>query len=262
MSARLSSTPSSDSSRVEAVARELDDLHRLLDALQREVLRLGGDQRAVGGDERVDRSAAPARAGSRSGSRRSRRRASASARRSVSSRPILPPSISSASARLRLAGMMSSWIASARRGAAGEHVGDRRLDVGGQVEVVREVALRVEIDRQRAHAAAAQHVGQRAHRGRLAGAALLGEHRDRLGHGRDTTQPGAAGSAAAPCPALRSSARLSVLESERRSARGRWLRLGVRGHAQEGQPVAPDDDLVAVLEHPARRRARRSRTRR
>ena len=41
--------------RVEAVAHELDHLHRLLDALQREVLRLGGDQRAVGGDQRVDR---------------------------------------------------------------------------------------------------------------------------------------------------------------------------------------------------------------
>ena len=40
--------------RVEAVARELDHLHRLLDALQREVLGLGGDQRVVGGDERVD----------------------------------------------------------------------------------------------------------------------------------------------------------------------------------------------------------------
>ena len=54
MSARLSSTPSSDSSRVEAVARELDHLHRLLDPLQREVLGLGGDQRVIGGDERVD----------------------------------------------------------------------------------------------------------------------------------------------------------------------------------------------------------------
>jgi hypothetical protein len=60
-----------------------------------------------------------------------------------------------------------------RLGASGEHVGDRRLDVGGQVEVVGQVALRVEVERQRAHAAATQHVGQRAHRRGLAGAALL-----------------------------------------------------------------------------------------
>ena len=39
---------------VQAVAGELDDLERLLDALHREVLRLGGQQRVVGGDERVD----------------------------------------------------------------------------------------------------------------------------------------------------------------------------------------------------------------
>ena len=39
---------------VQAVARQLDDLERLLDALQREVLRLGAEQRVVGGDERVD----------------------------------------------------------------------------------------------------------------------------------------------------------------------------------------------------------------
>ena len=39
---------------VQAVAGELDDLERLLDALQREVLRLGAEQRLVGGDERVD----------------------------------------------------------------------------------------------------------------------------------------------------------------------------------------------------------------
>ena len=40
---------------VEAVAGELDDLERLLDALEREVLGLGAEQRVVGGDERVDR---------------------------------------------------------------------------------------------------------------------------------------------------------------------------------------------------------------
>jgi hypothetical protein len=51
MSAMLSSTPSSDSS---GLRRELDHLHRLLDSPQREVLGLGGDERPIGGDERVD----------------------------------------------------------------------------------------------------------------------------------------------------------------------------------------------------------------
>ena len=46
---------------VEAVAGQLDDLERLLDALQREVLRLGAQQRVVGGDERVDRQQAERR---------------------------------------------------------------------------------------------------------------------------------------------------------------------------------------------------------
>ena len=50
----LRSTPSQLRSRVEAVARELDDLERLLDALEREVLRLAAEQGVVGGDERVD----------------------------------------------------------------------------------------------------------------------------------------------------------------------------------------------------------------
>ena len=40
---------------IEAVARELDDLDRLLDALQREVLRLRCDQRAVRRHERIHR---------------------------------------------------------------------------------------------------------------------------------------------------------------------------------------------------------------
>ena len=41
MSAMLNTTPSQLELGVQAVARELDDLERLLDALQREVLRLG-----------------------------------------------------------------------------------------------------------------------------------------------------------------------------------------------------------------------------
>ena len=55
MSAMLNSDAEPVEVGVEAVAGELDDLERLLDALQREVLRLGAEQRVVGGDERVDR---------------------------------------------------------------------------------------------------------------------------------------------------------------------------------------------------------------
>ena len=75
---------------VVVLPRLLDHLERAVDALQREVLRLGGDQRPVGGDEPVDRSAGRAPAGSRSGSRRRLLRASLSAFLSTTSRPILP----------------------------------------------------------------------------------------------------------------------------------------------------------------------------
>ena len=68
--------------------------------------------------------------------------------------------------------MMSSLTASAAAAPASTSaiVGSTS---GGQVEVVGEVALRVEVDGQRAHPAAAQHVGERAHGGGLARAALL-----------------------------------------------------------------------------------------
>ena len=95
--------------------------------------------------------------------------------------------------------MMSSLIASAAleppvstSAIVGSHV-------GRQVEVLGEVALGVEVDGERAHPAAPQHVGERAHRGRLAGAALLGEDGDLDGHRPDTTRhrPGGAGPSAA-----------------------------------------------------------------
>ena len=57
-----------------------------------------------------------------------------------------------------------------RPGAPREDVGDRRLDIGRQVEVVREVALRVEVDGEHAQRTAPQHVGQRPDRRRLSGA--------------------------------------------------------------------------------------------
>ena len=66
-----------------------------------------------------------------------------------------------------------------RARAPRQHVGDRRLGVGRDVEVVGQVPLRVEVHRQRPDARAAQRVGERAHGGGLAGAPLLGEHGDR-----------------------------------------------------------------------------------
>ncbi len=67
-------------------------------------------------------------------------------------------------------------------GAADEHVADRRLDVGLEIEVVRQVALRIEVDGQHRQPGPAQHVGERAHRRRLAGSTLLRQDGDRLGH--------------------------------------------------------------------------------
>ena len=80
--------------------------------------------------------------------------------------------------------MTSSWIASRRLGAAGEHVADRRRGLGIDVEVVRQVALRVEVDGQHVEADAPEDVGQGPDRRRLAGAALLGEDCDRGAQGR------------------------------------------------------------------------------
>ena len=107
MSAMFSTTPSQSSSGCSDSLRQLDHLQRLLHALEREVLRLARDQRVIGGHQRVH------------GQQAERRRAvdqhqvvvaltSRSARLSVSSRPILPPSTSSASASPRLAGSTSS----------------------------------------------------------------------------------------------------------------------------------------------------------
>jgi hypothetical protein len=74
-----------------------------------------------------------------------------------------------------------------RLGLAGKHLGHGRGRVGGYVEVVGEVALRIEVDAQDLEAAAAVGVGERAHRGGLPGAALLGENGDRRGQGSDLT---------------------------------------------------------------------------
>ena len=179
--------------RVEAVPRQFDHLHRLLDPLQREVLGLGGDQRVIGGHERVDRQ------------QPKRGRAVDQDHLVVAARVRQRPPERQLAAHLAAEHQLGLGEAQVggddvlvdrlgRRRASGEHVGDRRLDVGGEVEVVGQVALGVEIDRQRAHAAAAQDVGEGAHRGRLAGASLLREHSDRVSHCRgDTTRRRAPG---------------------------------------------------------------------
>jgi len=53
--------PEQAKSGVEAVSREVDDLHGLLDSLQREVLGLRGHERAICRHERVDRQQAERR---------------------------------------------------------------------------------------------------------------------------------------------------------------------------------------------------------
>ncbi len=138
--------------RVEAVPRELDHLHRLLDALQREVLGLGGHERAVGGDQRVDRQQAErGRAVDQDqlvvagglGQRAAQRQLAAHLR-------------AEHQLGLREAQVGGDQVVVDRlagRGSSGQHVGDRRLDFGRQVEVVRQVALRVEVHRERLHAA-------------------------------------------------------------------------------------------------------------
>ena len=73
-------------------------------------------------------------------------------------------------------------------GAPGEDVADRRGRLGIDVEVVRQVALRIEVDHEDVEPRLAEDVGQRADSRRLAGAALLGEDRDLLGHSRDSSE--------------------------------------------------------------------------
>jgi len=157
---------------VEAVAGQFDHLHRLLYALQREVLGLGRDQRVVGRDERVDRQ------------QTQRRRAvdqdqvvlGAGLGQRLAQRQLAPHLAAQHQLRLGQAQVGRHDVLQDRavdRGATGQHVGDRRLGVGRQVEVVGQVPLRIEIDGQGAQAGASQYVGERADGRRLAGAALL-----------------------------------------------------------------------------------------
>jgi hypothetical protein len=68
-----------------------------------------------------------------------------------------------------------------RPGTASQNLADGWRRVGVDVEIVGEIALGIEVDRQDVHADPAQHVGQGADERGLAGAALLGEDGDGVG---------------------------------------------------------------------------------
>jgi hypothetical protein len=74
----------------------------------------------------------------------------------------------------------------ARLGLAAEHVGDGRRGVRGDVEVVRQVALGIEVDREHVEPDPPEDVRQRANHRGLARAALQRQYGDRLGHGGRT----------------------------------------------------------------------------
>ena len=131
-------------------------------------------------------------------------RTSLSALRRTSSRPILPDSAAlhlgqdrRTRARSRRARRPWPWRRPRRTSAI---VG---VASGGDVEVVGEVALRVEVDGEHVEPDPAQDVGQRSNSGGLARAALERQDGDRLGHGRATIATlAAAGSYSAATPAV------------------------------------------------------------
>ena len=166
---------------VEVLARQLDHLERLLDALHREVLRLGAQQRVVGGDERVD------------GQQAERRRAvdqhdvvavldlaQRAPQRQLAAHLAAHRQLRLGEPEVRGDDPVVDRVGGSR--AAAQHVADGRARLRVDVEVVGQVALRVEVDRERREADAPEDVGERAHHRRLAGAALLGEDCDRDRH--------------------------------------------------------------------------------
>ena len=170
---------------VERVAGQLDHLKRLLDPLQREVLGLAAEQGLVGRDERVH--------GQQAESRRAVDHHDVVVLADLGDRLAqgqLPPDP---------AGQGDLGLGQAQVGrdhrvvnrlgggaAPGEHVTDRRVGLGVDVEVVGEVALRVEVDRQDAQAGHAEGLHDVAYRGGLSGSALLAEDRDRERHRRES----------------------------------------------------------------------------
>ncbi len=170
--------------RVEGVARQVEDLHRLLHPLEREVLRLGGEDRVRRGDQRVHRHQAEG--------------GGAVDQDQVLGAPQVPQRV----AKRHLApdlprqDQLGLGEAEVRRhhpavhGVGGarlslEDVAERRVGVRVGVEVVGEVALRVGVDRHHVHPQALEDVRQRADHGRLSGAPLLGQNGDRFGHRPD-----------------------------------------------------------------------------
>ena len=171
--------------RVEAVAGQIDHLECLLDALEREVLRLGRQQRVVGRDQRID------------GQQAQRRRA-VDQHQVVLALDIahrsLERQLASHLAAERQLGLGEPEVGRhdpvvdrlGRRRAPGEHVTDRGRRLGVDIQVVGQIALRIEVDREHRQPGPAKDVRQGPHRCRLAGTALLGQHGDRRGHPRLT----------------------------------------------------------------------------
>ncbi len=200
---------------VEVLAREIDHLHRLLDPLQGEVLGLGRDQRVVGGDERVDRQQAErGRAVDQDQLVLLAGPSQRLSQRQLAAHPAAQHQLGLGKGEVGRDDVLEDRLVD--RGATREHVGDRRLCVRRKIEVVGEVALRVEVDRERPQPGTAQDVGERAHGGGLARPALLRENRDRLRHGR--RYYAAAGDVEARPPALATAAGRPRLSRPRRSS--------------------------------------------
>ena len=120
---------------VQRLLGQLDDLERLLDALEREVLRLGRQQRVVGGDDGVDRQQAER---GRAVDEDQVVAALGLAQRALE-RHLAAHLAAQDELRLGQAEVGGQHVAVDRvdrLGLAGQHVGDRRVGVGRDVEVV------------------------------------------------------------------------------------------------------------------------------
>ena len=158
--------------------------------------------------------------------------------------------------------MIPSWTASAAVARPVRTSPTVGCGVGVDVEVVRQVALRVEVDREHAQARAAEDVGERAHRRRLAGAALLGEDRDRVSHSarfhgrapRRGRPAGPGGRSVAPRCGRAGGPRRRASAARSRKCR-RWRPTTISSPSLQHAPLdalAVDEHAVeaAVVEHP------------
>jgi hypothetical protein len=157
---------------VERVAGQRRDLHCLFDALQREVLRLGRQDRVIGGDQRVD------------GQQSERRRAvdedelpvALEVHQRAAERDLAADLAGQRQLGLRQREVRRDHLAVNGLGGSNlplKDVSQGRLDVGVGVEVVREVPLRIGVDHERVDIETREDVGEVPHQRRLAGAALL-----------------------------------------------------------------------------------------